>query len=212
MLLDISPVISPALNVWPGDNAFTREVLLDTDAGANITLSTIRSTVHLGSHADASNHYATSAEGGVGIDRMPLHHYIGACSVVETSTPCLGRRILPSDINRWGDIRAVRVLIKTGSFPDPSRWNADFGTLSIELIDALASQGVVTIGIDTPSIDPQDSKDLPAHRAILRHKIAILEGLVLKDVAPGEYELIAPPLKIADADASPVRGVLRPRA
>jgi arylformamidase len=101
------------------------------------------------------------------------------------------------------------VLIKSGSFPDPDRWNPDFAALSVELIDALAARGVITIGIDTPSVDLQDSKDLPAHRAILKHGIAILEGLVLRDVEPGVYELIAPPLRLKDADASPVRAILR---
>jgi arylformamidase len=122
-----------------------------------------------------------------------------------------GARVAPTDlatpISRLGH---PRVLIKTSTFPDPSRWNQDFGALSVELVEALAARGVITIGIDTPSVDLQDSKDLPAHHAILRHDIAILEGLDLSGVAPGEYELIALPLKLVGFDASPVRAVLRP--
>lgn len=209
-VFDISPVISPSLGVWPGDNAYSREVLLDRERGDNITLSTIRSTVHLGSHADASNHYGKASEGAVGIDRMPLEHYVGPCRVVALSGPCApGSRITPADVAGFDQIREQRVLIKTGSFPDPDRWNADFAGLSVELVEALAAGGVITIGIDTPSVDLQDSKDLPAHRAILKHRIAILEGLVLRDVEPGVYELIAPPLRLKDADASPVRAILR---
>lgn len=209
VLFDLSPEISESLPVWPGDNAFTREVLLSTEKGANITLSTIRATVHLGSHADGSNHYAKSAEGGVGIDAMPLEHYVGPCTVLESASAARGRRLVPTDFPSLGHVRTPRVLLKTGSFPDPQRWNTDFAGLSVELVDALAALGVFTIGIDTPSVDLQDSKDLPAHRAILRHRIAILEGLVLRDVPPGEYDLCAAPLKIKDADASPVRAVLR---
>jgi kynurenine 3-monooxygenase len=208
-LIDISPTISPAMNVWPGDTPYTREVLLDTEKGANITLSNIRATVHLGSHADGSNHYSTAAEGGVGIDEMPLDHYIGPCTVVQASGRCHGKRITPADLTGFDAIRTPRVLIKSGTFPDFGAWNADFAGLSVELVEALAAKGVRTIGVDTPSVDLQDSKDLPAHRAILKHRIAILEGLALRDVEPGEYELLAQPLKIKDADGSPVRAVLR---
>lgn len=209
-IIDISPVISPTLGVWPGDNAYSREVLLDTERGNNITLSTIRATVHLGSHADASNHYGKAAEGAVGIERMSLTHYLGPCRVVAIGGPCKpGSRVTPADLVGFDQIREPRILIKTGSFPNPDRWNADFAGLSVELVDALAARGVITIGLDTPSVDLQDSKDLPAHRAILKHGIAILEGLVLRDAEPGVYELIAPPLRLKDADASPVRAILR---
>jgi arylformamidase len=100
-------------------------------------------------------------------------------------------------------------LLKTGTFPDPERWNTEFAALSVELVEALAAKGVITIGIDTPSVDLQESKDLPAHKAILKAGIAILEGLVLRDVVAGEYELIALPLRLEGFDASPVRAVLR---
>ncbi|HKP28366.1 MAG TPA: cyclase family protein, partial [Gemmatimonadales bacterium] len=102
-----------------------------------------------------------------------------------------------------------RVLIYTGTFPDPENWNADFAGLSPKLVHFLHEQGVRLIGIDTPSVDLQDSKDLPAHHAFLKHDMAILEGLVLKDVLAGRYELIAVPLKLEGFDASPVRAVLR---
>ncbi|MFO0831865.1 MAG: FAD-dependent monooxygenase [Phycisphaerales bacterium] len=210
-LIDISPTVSEALGVWPSDTPFSREVLLDTEKGNNITLSTIRSTVHLGSHADASNHYAKQNEGAKGIDRMPLAHYIGECRVVRARPreEVGAWRVRPADIHEFECIKEARVLIETGSFPDGTRWNSDFAGLSVELVDALAARGVVTIGIDTPSVDLQDSKDLPAHRAIFRHGIAILEGLTLASVDPGVYELFAQPLKIDGCDASPVRAVLR---
>ena len=146
----------------------------------------------------------------MGIDRMPLDYYLGPCTVAQAAGLGASRRILPSDIAGFDAINTPRVLLKTNTFPDPEHWNADFAALSVELIDALAAKGVITIGLDTPSVDLQDSKDLPAHRAILKHKIAILEGLRLAHIPPGRYELIALPLKIKNADASPVRAVLRP--
>jgi arylformamidase len=102
-----------------------------------------------------------------------------------------------------------RLLLATGTFPDPARWNADFAALAPRLVEVLAARGVRLIGIDTPSVDLMDSKDLPAHQAFLRHDMAILEGLVLADVPDGQYELIALPLALEGFDASPVRAVLR---
>ncbi len=208
VLFDITPPVTPRLAVWPGDTPLTREVLCDIEKGANITLSTMRATVHLGAHADGPNHYG---KGAPAIGERSLHYYIGPCRVVEARVG-RGQRVKPGDIIGGLDqISEPRVLIRTGTFPDPERWNSDFAALSVELIDALASRGVITIGLDTPSVDLQDSKDLPAHQAMLRHDMAILEGLALADVPPGPYELIALPLKLMGFDASPVRAVLRAR-
>ena len=101
------------------------------------------------------------------------------------------------------------MLVATGTYPDPQNWNSDFAALSLELIDFLHDCGVITVGIDTPSVDLFDSKNLPAHKAMLRHDMAILEGLVLRDVPEGAYELIALPLPLVGFDASPIRAVLR---
>jgi arylformamidase len=106
-------------------------------------------------------------------------------------------------------IGAPRLLLATGSFPDPEQFHQNFAAYSAELIHALHQEGVRLIGIDTPSIDLFDSKDLPSHKAVLQHDMAVLEGLVLTDVPDGIYELIALPLKLADFDASPVRAILR---
>lgn len=205
-LIDVSPVISPRLGVWPGDTPPTREVLCDIAKGDTVTLSTLRATVHLGAHADGANHYGL---GAADVSRMRLEHYVGPCQVVETRV-ARGARVGVMDLAV--SIEAItrpRVLLKTGTFPDAEKWNSDFAALSVELVDALAARGVITMGIDTPSVDLQESKDLPAHKAILKHGIAILEGLVLRDVVAGEYELMALPLRLEGFDASPVRAVLR---
>jgi len=206
MLIDITPPISPALGVWPGDTPASREVLCDLRTGDAITLSTLRATVHLGAHADAPSHYGAHARA---IDAQPLDRYLGPCIVIDAPVP-RSSRVKPGDLRTpIASINTPRVLLRTGTFPDPNRWNNDFAALSVELVDALAARGVFTIGIDTPSVDLIDSKDLPAHNAVLRHDIALLEGLVLAHVEPGEYELIALPLPLVGFDASPVRAVLR---
>ena len=201
-LYDITPVISDRLAVWPGDTPASREVLMDIDRGDNMTLSTLHGTVHLGAHADAPNHYGRNA---AGIDARPLEPYLGRCEVLDVGVE-RGERIPPRAV---APVSTPRVLLKTGTFPDPENFNEDFAALSVELVERLHEEGVILIGIDGPSVDLFDSKDLPAHQAFLRNDMAILEGLVLLDVPEGEYELIALPLKLEGFDASPVRAVLR---
>jgi arylformamidase len=203
MIYDITPPITDRLKVWPGDTPPSREVLCDMRRGDNITLSTLRATVHLGAHADAPRHYGVDAPA---IDERALDYYLGPCQVVHVAA-ARGERIGPEMLP--STIRAERVLIATGTFPDPQQFNIDFAALRPELVRRLHEQGVRLIGIDTPSVDLFDSKDLPSHQTFLLCNMAILEGLVLRDVPEGMYELIALPLKLVGFDASPVRAILR---
>ena len=208
-LIDITPAITPDIAVWPGDTPLSREVLCELEKGATITLSTLRATVHLGAHADGANHYGARA---ASIDAMPLARYIGPCHVIDAPVTRAtgGVRVRASDLRfDLAAIRHPRVLLRTGTFPDFTRWNSDFAGLEPSLIDAIADRGVTLIGVDTPSVDVQESKDLPAHARFLARDVSILEGLRLDHVAPGEYELIALPLPLVGFDASPVRAVLR---
>jgi arylformamidase len=200
---DISPRITPGFPVWPGDTPPTREVLLDMDRGDNLTLSTLHTTVHVGAHADAPSHYGAGAPA---IDERDLELYIGPCQVVRVDVP-RGRRIGQEHLR--DEVRAPRLLFRTGTFPDPQRFNEDFAAFEPALLDSLHARGVRLVGIDTPSVDLFDSKDLPAHQRLLANDMAVLEGLVLAAVEPGLYELIALPLNIAGFDASPVRAILR---
>ena len=202
-LYDISPPIAPSLKVWPGDTPPAREVLLDMKRGANITLSTLRSSVHLGAHADGPNHYGKDAPA---IDERSLDYYLGPCQVIRAEVR-RGERVAARHLKQTAS--QPRVLLVTGTFPDPANWNNDFAALDPVLVDDLHARGVITMGIDTPSVDLFDSKDLPAHARFLANDMAILEGLILKDVPEGVYELIALPLPLVGFDASPVRAVLR---
>ncbi len=202
MIYDITPPITPGLAVWPGDTPPSREVLLDLRRGDSVTLSTLRSTVHLGAHADAPSHYGVA---GQTIDERALERYVGPARVVRVDAR-RGSRIGRDAVPEPG---AERILLATGSFPDPTRFNTDFAALSVELVEWLHERGVKLVGIDTPSVDTFDSKELPAHNACLRHDLAILEGLVLEGVPEGPYELIALPLRLVGFDASPVRAILR---
>ena len=203
-LMDISPRITESMAVFPGDTPPRREVLAELAKGDPVTLSTLHATVHLGAHADGPNHYGV---GGRAIDEQPLDLYVGRCQVLRTNAPP-GRRITVEDLGQT-EIQAERVLIATGSYPDFDRWTAEFNGLEPALIDFLASQGVRLVGVDTPSVDSADSKDLPAHARFFAHDMAIIEGLVLTDVDVGFYELIALPLRLGGFDGSPVRAILR---
>jgi arylformamidase len=206
MIYDISPPISDRLAVWPGDTPPGREVTSDMARGDHITLSSLRATVHLGAHADAPSHYGRDA---ATIDQRPVDLYVGACQVVRVD---VARKacVRPQDVGV--PIHAERVLLATGTFPNPEQFNDDFAAITPELVHWLHARGVRLVGIDTPSVDPFDSVELPAHRACLGHDIAILEGLVLTAIPAGDYELIALPLKLVGFDASPVRAVLRTQA
>ncbi len=203
MIYDITPPITDALEVWPGDTPPSREVLLDMKRGANITLSTLHATVHLGAHADGPSHYGKDAPG---IETRALENYLGPCQVMHVAVGPKGR-ITPETLT--AAVRAERILFRTGTFPDPYHFRQDFAALTPELIGYLRSHGVRLVGIDTPSVDLFEAEDLPAHHACLQHDMAILEGVVLDAVPEGIYELIALPLRLVGFDASPVRAILR---
>lgn len=203
-IIDISPPITERTVVFPGDTPPSREILQELEKGDVVTLSTIHTTVHLGSHADGPNHYGS---GGRSIDEQPLDLYLGRCQVVRAGTK-RGNLVCIDDLEQQpSDVD--RLLIRTDSYPDPEQWNDDFCGLDPALVDHLGDLGIRLVGVDTPSVDPASSKDLPAHQRFFARDMAIIEGLVLGAVDPGEYELIALPLRLAGFDGSPVRAILR---
>ncbi|MDR5814398.1 MULTISPECIES: arylformamidase [unclassified Caballeronia] len=206
-LLDISPPIEPATPVWPGDTPVGIERVWRMEAGSPVNVARLTLSPHTGAHADAPLHYD---EHGAPIGAVALDTYLGACRVVH----CVGVAplVLPEHVAGQLDGMPPRVLLRTYRNAPLDAWDSAFTAVAPETIDLLARHGVRLIGIDTPSLDPQESKTMDAHRRIRAHGMAILEGLVLDAVAPGDYELIALPLKLSTLDASPVRAVLRPLA
>ena len=209
-IIDISPVLRSSTAVFPGDQKFVRNIVMDMAKGDHLGLSSLTSTLHIGAHADSSNHYHQT---GIGIDQMPLKPYLGPCQVIDISDRFSRRsdRILVDDISTV-NIQTERVLFKTGSFSDPDLWKNEFVSLSPQLIHYLKSKNVILVGIDTPSVDPWDSKELESHESLFQTNMRVLEGLILNKVPAGLYDLIALPLRIEDADASPVRAILLPRS
>jgi arylformamidase len=202
-IYDLTPKISSRLGVYPGDQPFKRKVAMSFAQGAHLDLSSMTTTLHIGAHADAPSHYHKT---GVGISERPLSYYMGAAQVVRIKGLKPKERVMPKHMRV--EISSPRILFDTMSCPDPEKWNPDFNSLSPELLEFLANQGVKLVGIDTPSVDPEDSKKLEAHQVLFKRDFAVLEGLYLKDVPEALYTLIALPLPIEGGDASPVRAIL----
>lgn len=202
MIYDITPLVNEDLPIWPGDVCYKRRLSKDMADGDLSTCSYASMTLHLGSHVDAPCHMVRDAES---IDMMELDFYWNKCQVIKVVIGN-GERIMPE---HFGDeIVAPIVLFKTNTFNYKKAFQKNFAALSVEVVDFLRSKGVITIGIDTPSVDLFDS-DPRAHRALFGNGMAAIEGLYLRGVDPGLYELSALPLKLEGSDASPVRAVLR---
>lgn len=203
MLIDISQTTSPASAVFPGDTPFSMRKVAEMKEGASCDVGTIETTLHAGTHSDAPNHFA---EGAAGIDGVPLEKYYGPCRVVSRPGPA---PITRAEVETWRLQPGMRFLVRTRDTVDPTEWPAEFAHFDEDAAQALAEARVALVGLDTPSMDHQDSKDLPAHKALLSGGVAILENLDLTRAPDGLYELMAFPIKIENADAAPVRAVLR---
>jgi arylformamidase len=203
-LWDISPTISASLPVWPGDTRFAASATWEIGNGCPVHVSRMTMTTHLGAHTDAPSHYDPA---GLPIDAVGLEPYLGPCRVIH----CVGVDcVRPEHVQQYLDGVPPRVLLRTYNKAPQQEWDTNFAAIAPETIALLAAHGVILVGVDTASLDPQDSKTLDAHHMVRVHKMAILEGVVLDAVAPGDYELVALPLKLAGMDASPVRAILRP--
>jgi arylformamidase len=188
---------------WPGDTQFHAETTWQIGDGCPVRVSRITLSTHTGAHCDAPSHYDPH---GPSIESVSLEPYIGPCRVID----CIGAKVVePAHVAHALRELPPRVLLRTYASAPTMKWDPAFCSVAPETIALLAKNGVMLIGIDTPSLDPQDSKSMDAHHAVSAHRMAILEGIVLDEVPAGDYELIALPLKLQGLDASPVRAVLR---
>jgi arylformamidase len=203
-LWDISPAIGTGFPVFPGDTPFALRWTWSIGPGCPVNVSELLMSPHTGSHTDAPLHYdATGADmANVGLDL-----YLGPCRVVHAIG--VGPLVEPGHLEPALDDAPARILIRTALRARIDAWDPEFTAIAPATIDLLHARGVRLIGVDTPSLDPAESKSLDSHQRVRQHGMAILEGIVLDDAPAGDYELIALPLKIRGGDASPVRAVLR---
>ena len=203
-LIDISPPLRVGMGVFPGDAAFRITQTFAIGPGCPVNVGSIAMSTHCGAHADAPLHYDAN---GASIDTLDLTDFIGPARVIDARG--VGPLCSLAEIAAALDGAPPRLLLRLMDRIDPMVWPSGFRALAAETIEQLALRGTRLIGVDVPSVDPETSKDLPSHIACNRHDIRIVENLLLADVAPGDYELIALPLKLAGLDAAPLRAVLR---
>ncbi|MBI3157719.1 MAG: arylformamidase [Burkholderiales bacterium] len=205
MLWDISPPVHAGTPVFPGDTPFEQHWSWTLGADCPVNVATLRLSPHTGAHADAPLHYDPQGEA---VGALALAPYLGRCRVIH-AVGC-------APLVHWEDLaHAVdatlppRVLVRTYAQAPVDTWDPALAAFAPETVERLADLGVQLVGIDTASIDPADSKTLPSHQVVRRRGLRVLENLLLDGVPEGDYELIALPLKLTTADASPVRAVLR---
>jgi arylformamidase len=203
---DISEPISPATAVFPGDTPFSAEWVMRMEDGESCNVSTIRMSVHVGTHTDAPLHFDCDGAGMAAVDLAP---YIGPCRVVEVRGVGDPAHVPAAALTQELLAGVERVLFKTRTRHDHTVFDPTFTAVGPEAAEVLVRAHVRLVGIDTPSVDHATSKDLRGHRVLQRGGVAILENLDLSAVEPGDYELVALPLKIVDSDSSPVRAILR---
>lgn len=203
-LWDISPPVQAGSPVFPGDTEYRQTWTATLAPDCPVNVSAITLSPHTGAHADAPLHYGAD---GAAIGAVDLSPYLGPCRVIHAIGvhPLIEWRHLEHAV----DDLPPRVLVRTCRQAPLERFDADLTAYAPETIERLADLGAVLVGIDTASIDPADSKCLASHQVIRRRGLRVLENLVLDAVPEGDYELIALPLKLMTADASPVRAVLR---
>ncbi|MBL8726564.1 MAG: arylformamidase [Planctomycetes bacterium] len=203
---DISEPIEPATAPFPGDTPFAQEWVLRQERGGSCNVSTIRMSVHVGTHTDAPLHFDLA---GPDIAAVDLRRYLGRCRVLEVRGEGTPPQIPAAALRPELLAGAERILFRTREHHDHRIWRDDFTALGPEAAAVLAQAGIVLVGIDTPSMDHAASKALDGHHTLFHGGVAILENLDLTGVPTGDYELIALPLRIVGGDSSPVRAILR---
>jgi arylformamidase len=203
-LWDITPPVDVTSPVFPGDQSYDAGWTFRIGPGCPVNVARVTLSPHTGAHADAPLHYTS---GGTPAGALALAAYLGPCRVVHATA---ARPLVTLDhvASALEDAMPPRLLVRTYD-RQPTEWDDAFAGLHPDLLDELGRRGGVLVGTDAASLDPADSKTLDAHHAAHRHDLRILENLLLDDVPEGDYELIALPLKLATADAAPVRAVLR---
>lgn len=202
-LIDISQPLRDGMSVWPGDTEFSFELSQTKEESGSVNVGRITMSAHTGTHIDAPFHFDNTGSKVLDLDPSV---YVGPVRIIDLS----GVESIGESELRGHDLDGVsRLLIRTGSWTDRSAFPTSITYLRPDAASFLLEKGIRLIGVDVPSVDPLESKELPAHHALRENSIHILEGVVLDDVEPGDYELISLPLPLQEADGSPVRAILR---
>ncbi|WP_285767158.1 arylformamidase [Peribacillus sp. SI8-4] len=201
--IDVSQRLDESVPTWPGDAPFSYKVNWSKEESGSVNVGKISMSVHTGTHIDAPFHFDNEGKRVIELD---LDLYIGCSRVIHLPNKT---SIGVADLANHDLQGMTRLLIRTDAWQDRRAFPQSIPPIQPELAAYLSSLGIRLLGLDLPSVDPLDSKGLPAHHELASHGIHILEGLVLDSIVPGNYELAALPLPLAHADGSPVRAVLK---
>ena len=201
---DITITMKPGMTVYPGDPQFEAAEHMCMEKGDVCNVSVISFGSHTGTHMDAPKHFYKD---GLTVDKLPLEHFLGPTRVVEIRNK---PEISACDLENLSIRKGERILFKTdNSFSKKEAgFNENYVHITPDAAQFLADKGVITVGIDYLSVEGYRNEVPQTHYTLLGNNIAILEGLRLDDIMPGEYELIALPLKIENGNGSPVRAIL----
>ncbi|MEK4760887.1 arylformamidase [Viridibacillus sp. FSL E2-0187] len=203
MWIDISQRLDENVAVWPGDTPFSYKVNWSKNDSGSVNVGQINMSLHTGTHIDAPFHFDNDGKKVIDLD---LDLYIGNARVIHLSNKT---SIGVNELSNFDLQGVTRLLIRTDAWKNRSVFPQTIPHIQPELAAYLSELGVRLIGLDLPSVDPLESKELSAHHELAGHNIHILEGLILDDIGPGNYELAALPLPLVEADGSPVRAVLK---
>jgi len=203
-IIDITHYIKDAMPVYPGNAPVSIKPFAEISNGASSNLSEVSFGTHTGTHVDAPLHVF---EGKEKLEDMPLEAFVGVCRVIDASHRGPGDLIELEDVADAQE--GERILVKTSnSERGINEFYEDFVALSGDAADFLRDTNIALFGIDYLSIKQRGSSDNRAHTSLLEKNIPIVEGLNLKNVAAGEYELVCLPLKLKDVEGGPVRAIL----
>jgi arylformamidase len=202
--IDVTVPVRSGMVHFPGDPPIEIKRVLELSKGDPATVSRLSLGVHSGTHVDAPVHFVSD---GYGIDSIPLVDLIGPARVVAIRDP---RAIHVDELRALEPREGERLLFKTSNsnFWSKDEFAADYVYLSLEGARYLVERGVRTVGIDYLSIGG-GNEGAPIHSTLLRASVCIIEGLDLRAIEPGAYEMICLPLRLAGADGAPARVALR---
>ncbi len=205
--IDITIPVKTDQLQFPGDEKCRIETRKQINRGDSYNTTHIAMAAHTGTHIDAPYHFDNTWKK---IHELEPGHFIGRAKVLDLST--CEKSISKADLMNHPIAQGDIILLKTHNSRCvlSDNFTEDFVYLEADAAGYLAEKGIVTLGIDYLSIDAADSTDFPAHHALLGSGIVVIEGLVLKDVPAGLYDIAALPLKILNGDGAPARVMIRP--
>lgn len=203
--IDVSVPIHDGMVCWPGDPAVKVVKVADLERGDSVTVSRLDLGAHTGTHVDAPLHYLA---GGPAVPALPWDGLIGRARVVLVpDAPVITAAI----VDGLGLAAGDRVVFRTRNSErcwTVDHFVADYTYVSLEAARRLVEIGVRAVAVDYLSVGGGDEG--PAtHRALLGAGVCVIEGLDLRGVAPGGYEIVCLPLRIQGGDGAPARVLLR---